>query len=56
MATINNEWITLSEKRNGVDVQRKFGGLDTDISEDNTVLYCNVKYWERELYPKWSSY
>lgn len=51
MATINNEWITLTEKRNGVNVQRKFGGLDTDISEDNVVLYCYVKYWERELYP-----
>jgi hypothetical protein len=51
MATINNDWITLTEKRNGVDVQRKFGGLDTDISENNEVLYCNVKYWERELYP-----
>lgn len=51
MATINNEWVTLTEQRNGVDVQRKFGGLDTDISEDNVVLYCNVKYWERELYP-----
>lgn len=51
MATINNEWITLTEKRNGVDVQRKFAGLDTIIDQDNTVKYCIVKYWERELYP-----
>lgn len=36
MTTINNNWITLSELRNGVQVQRKFAGLDTKISlEDN---------------------
>jgi hypothetical protein len=61
MTTINNEWITLmhtvdeqlvEHKRNGVVVQRKFGGLDTRISEDdNSVMYCKVFYWERELYP-----
>jgi hypothetical protein len=49
--TINNEWIPLPIQRNGVVVQRKFAGLDTDIDENNKVLYCNVKYWERELYP-----
>jgi len=51
ITTINNDWITLSELRNGVQVQRKFAGLDTKISVDNTVEKCFVKYWERELYP-----
>jgi hypothetical protein len=49
--TINNEWITLQEKRNGVTVQRKFAGLDTRISKTNEVDSCLVLYWERELYP-----
>ncbi len=49
--TINNEWITLSEMRNGVTVQRKFAGLDTKISLEDTVEKCFIKYWERELYP-----
>lgn len=48
---INNEWITLSEKRNGVVVQRKFAGLDTKISLEDNVEKCFVKYYERELYP-----
>ena len=51
MTTIINEWRTLSEFRNGVQVQRKFAGLDTEISKENEVLFCKVKYWERELYP-----
>jgi hypothetical protein len=51
MTTINNEWITLTEQRNGVTVQRKFAGLETEISETNEVLFCKVKYHERELYP-----
>lgn len=51
MTTINNEWITLSELRNGVRVQRKFAGLDTKISLEDNVEKCFVKYWERELYP-----
>jgi hypothetical protein len=51
MTTINNDWITLSVLRNGVQVQRKFAGLDTKISTDNEVEKCLVKYWERELYP-----
>jgi hypothetical protein len=51
MTTINNEWITLTELRNGVTVQRKFAGLDTEISETDEVLFCKVKYHERELYP-----
>lgn len=52
MTTINNEWITLDSLRKGVTVQRKFAGLDTLISDiDNSVLYCKVKYYERELYP-----
>lgn len=52
MTTINNEWITLEELRNGITVQRKFAGLDTFIDhENNSVRHCNVKYWERELYP-----
>lgn len=51
ITTINNNWITISEQRNGVDVQRKFAGLDTFINEANEVQYCHVKYWEREMYP-----
>jgi hypothetical protein len=51
ITTINNDWITLSEQRNGVTVQRKFAGLDTRINLENEVEYCSVKYWERELYP-----
>lgn len=51
MTIINNDWITLSELRNGVQVQRKFAGLDTKISLENNVERCFVKYYERELYP-----
>lgn len=51
VTTINNGWITLSEQRNGINVQRKFGGIDSMINEDNTVEYCRIFYWERELYP-----
>lgn len=51
ITTINNNWITITTQRNGVDVQRKFAGLDTFINENNEVEYCHVKYWERELYP-----
>lgn len=51
MTTITNDWITLEELRNGVRVQRKFAGLDTFINPDNSVQYCHVKYYERELYP-----
>lgn len=51
MAQIINEWITLVEQRNGVTVQRKFAGLDTEINLNNEVIKCFVKYWERELYP-----
>jgi hypothetical protein len=57
MTTILNEWITLKKNeieqtRNGVTVQRKFAGLNTLINEENNnVDYCNVFYWERELYP-----
>lgn len=51
-ATILNDWITLTEQRNGVTVQRKFAGLDTFIEHpSNEVKYCIVRYWERELYP-----
>lgn len=51
ITTIENEWITLAEKRNEVTVQRKFAGLKTSINQDNIVDYCVVEYWERELYP-----
>lgn len=51
MAKVNNDWITLSVLRNGVQVQRKFAGLDTKISTDDEIEKCLVKYWERELYP-----
>lgn len=49
--TINNEWIRLISTNNGLSVERKFGGLDTEINLNNEVTKCNVKYWERELYP-----
>jgi len=48
---VTNDWITLAEQRNGLTVQRKFGGLATDILEDNTVGYLAISYFERELYP-----
>lgn len=48
---INNDWITLAEQRNGLTVQRKFGGLCTEILEDNTVDSLAITYYERELYP-----
>lgn len=51
ITTINNNWITLLEKRNGVTVQRKFAGLNTNISLTDEVESCQVFYWERELYP-----
>jgi hypothetical protein len=51
MSTITNPWITLSEQRNGVNVQRKFAGLDTLVNENDEVTHCIVKYWYRELYP-----
>lgn len=62
--TINNEWITLQEDVNGeilpilykgsreIKVQRKFAGLNTEIAEsDNSVIFCYVGYYQRELYP-----
>lgn len=53
--TINNEWITLAEQRNGVDIQRAFAGIYPMVSEPENgvsiVKQCIVYYWERELYP-----
>lgn len=56
ITTINNPWITLSEQRNGVTVQRAFAGLDAAVSmpDDNgqsVVDRTIIPYWERELYP-----
>lgn len=56
MTQINNGWITLSEQRNQVTVQRAFAGLDTRVSQPNNqgnseVNHCILYYWERELYP-----
>lgn len=52
MTTIINDWITLNVLKNGIQVQRKFAGLDTKINEiDNSVEYCYIKYFQRELYP-----
>ena len=55
ITTINNEWITLTEQRNGVDVQRAFAGIYPMVSEPENgvsiVKQCIVYYWERELYP-----
>jgi len=55
MTKISNEWITLTEQRNGVTVERKFAGLDTRILQDDSVSHCLVYYWERELYPNGES-
>lgn len=46
-----NNWITLTEQKNGINVQRKFSGLHTEVDEYNNVLFCRIKYFERELYP-----
>lgn len=54
MATISNNWITLSEQRNGVTVQRKFAGIKAEIDVDDNVTSCIIEYWERELYPNGS--
>ena len=51
MTQIINNWIPLLELRNGVQVQRKFAGLDTKISLEGNVEHCHIKYYERELYP-----
>ena len=48
---ISNNWIVLDTQRNGVELQRKFAGLETYINEFDEVEYCRVKYWEREMYP-----
>ena len=47
----SNEWISLNVTKNGLVVERKYAGLDTLSDTDNKVLYCTIKYWERELYP-----
>lgn len=49
--TIINPWITLSEKRKGVTVQRKMGGIHAPINVNDEVEFCQIMYWERELYP-----
>jgi hypothetical protein len=64
MTIINNEWITLTEEVDGqvvpilykgsreIIVQRKFAGLNTEIAEDdNSVIFCYIGYYQRELYP-----
>lgn len=52
---VNNGWITLSEQRNEVTVQRAFAGLHTMVGEPieglSEVKQCVVYYHERELYP-----
>lgn len=49
-----NNWITLSEQLNGLNIQRKFAGLHTEIDESNQVLFCRIYYFERVLYPNGS--
>lgn len=50
--TVDNEWITLTEKRKGVTVQRKYAGESNAVRwEDNSVEHCTIYYWEQELYP-----
>ena len=39
---VTNDWITLAEQRNGLTVQRKFGGLATDILEEKQVSDPNA--------------
>jgi hypothetical protein len=46
-----NNWITLAEQKNGINIQRKFAGLHTEVDEENNVLFCRINYFERELYP-----
>jgi hypothetical protein len=53
---INNAWLTMSEQRNEVDVQRAFAGLNVRVQEPDEdtksiVDLCLISYWERELYP-----
>lgn len=50
-----NNWITLAEQKNGINIQRKFAGLHTEIDEGNNVLFCKIHYFERELYPNGSA-
>lgn len=60
--TINNGWITLTEKKkgttpeNGITIQRASKALNTDWSEPDEngksiVLSCVISYYQRELYP-----
>lgn len=51
MTTISNEWITLQGTYKGIQVQRKFAGFKTDISENDEVDNCTIFLWQRELYP-----
>lgn len=49
---LTNEWITLSQQRHGLTVQRKYAGINTLCDElNNKVLYCIISYYERELCP-----
>lgn len=50
-----NDWINLNETRKGAKIQRKYAGLDTLCDPNDKVLYCAIKYWERELYPNGES-
>lgn len=51
MTTINNDWIVLTEKKNGLTVQRKFAGLNAQVNINNEIESCVVYYWQQELYP-----
>lgn len=51
MTTITNTWQTLEVQKNGVTVQRKFAGLNTQITVEDEVKFCRINYWYRELYP-----
>ncbi len=56
ITTIENPWITLPIKREGIDVQRAYAGMYPQISmpDDNgksVIESCLVYYHERELYP-----
>jgi hypothetical protein len=51
MTTITNEWIPMVDQYNGINVERKFCGINCEVDVNNNVIKCDVKIWQRELYP-----
>ncbi len=48
---VTNNWVILSQQRNGLNIRRKFKGLATSVDIDNNVQECIIYYFEQELYP-----